>query len=96
MRLDIALEPSYDPNLHPSTFLVPEGYVGWLLLDYYVKDAEPSPIQGTNQVFKFPGTGALTTSSPGPPKEERMTSTSIIPPTVLFAKYRETIAVARR
>jgi Family of unknown function (DUF6843)/Carboxypeptidase regulatory-like domain len=65
-RLDIALEPSHDPNLHPSKFLVPQGYVGWLLLDYGVKEAKPAPSENGYKVFKFPVSGALSTSSPGP------------------------------
>jgi len=66
LHLDIALEPSHDPNLHPSKFLVPDRYVGWLLLEYNVKDAEPVRIEAGVEVFKFPPTGTLTTSSPGP------------------------------
>lgn len=66
MRLDMSLEPLHDPNLHPSKLLVPDGYVGWLLLDYNVEDAEPVPIEAGAEVFKFPPTGTLSTSSPGP------------------------------
>jgi len=66
MRLDIQLEPSHDPNLHPSKFLVPEGFTGWLLLDYGVKGVEPVPREDGVQIFKFPASGALSTSSAGP------------------------------
>jgi hypothetical protein len=66
MRLDILLEPSHDPNLHPSKFLVPDGYAGWLLLEYNIKDAEPTPIEAGVKVFKFPPNGALNTSASGP------------------------------
>lgn len=66
LRWDISLEPSHDPNLHPSKFLVPQGYIGWVLLDYTVKDASPVPVEAGTQVFKFPSSGALSTSSPGP------------------------------
>lgn len=66
LHLDIALEPSHDPDLHPSKFLVPDGYVGWLLLEYNVKDAGPVPIEAGAEVFKFPPSGTLNTSSPGP------------------------------
>jgi Carboxypeptidase regulatory-like domain len=65
-RLDVRMEPSADPNLHPSRFLVPLGYAGWLLLDYGVKDARPVPVEDGVQVFKFPATGVLSTSSGGP------------------------------
>jgi len=66
MALDIRLEPTHDTNLHPSKFLVPDGYVGWVLLEYNVKDAEPVPMDGVAKVFKFPSSGALNTSSTGP------------------------------
>jgi hypothetical protein len=66
MHLDIQLEPSHDPNLHPSKFLVPEGFAGWLLLEYNVKDVEPVPAEDGVQIFKFPASGALSTSSVGP------------------------------
>jgi len=66
MRLDIALEPSHDPNLHPSKFLIPDGYVGWVLVDFNAKDAPPSPTEDGLQVFKFSRSGTLSTSSCGP------------------------------
>jgi hypothetical protein len=65
-RLDIPLEPSHDPSLHPSKFLIPSAYVGWLLLEYKVKDAQPVPIENSIRIFKFPANGALSTSSSGP------------------------------
>jgi len=66
MQLDISLEPSHDPNLHPSKFLIPDGYIGWLLLEYNTKDAQQAPTEGGFKVFKFPASGTLKTSSPGP------------------------------
>jgi hypothetical protein len=66
VRLDIALEPAKDPNLHPSRFLVPSGFVGWLLLNYNVKNAQPVPTENDVKVFRFPADGALETSSTGP------------------------------
>ena len=66
LRLDISLQPSNDPNLHPSRFLVPEGYSGWLLLEYKVKDAQPVLTEEGAKTFKFPGSGTLSTSSTGP------------------------------
>lgn len=66
MHLDIFLEPSYDPNLHASRFLIPDGYVGWLQLEYGVKDAKPVAVEDDVKVFKFPKSGTLETSSSGP------------------------------
>jgi hypothetical protein len=68
MHLDVSLQPSRDPNLHPSRFLVPERYVGWLLLEYNVKDTQPISVENGTKVFKFPANGALYTSSSGPDK----------------------------
>ena len=65
-RLDIALEPSHDRNLHGSRFLVPAGYIGWLLLEYHVPSAEAVPMKSGEPTFKFPPSGKLNTSSEGP------------------------------
>lgn len=66
MRLDILLEPLHDSTLRPSKFLVPEGYIGWLSLEYSVKDAPPAQVEKDVQAFKFPRSGQLSTSSSGP------------------------------
>jgi uncharacterized protein DUF6843 len=66
LHLDISLEPSHDPNLSQSKFLVPDGYVGWLLLEYNAEGADPVPTEAGVKVFKFPSIGKLNTSSPGP------------------------------
>lgn len=66
LELDIALELSHYPNLHPSKFLVPRGFVGWLFLDYNVKNAQPAPTDGGFKVFRFPDTGALQIATSGP------------------------------
>lgn len=66
MQLDVLLEPSHDSSLLPSRFLVPEGYVGWLLLEYNIKSAEPAPMVGVSSTFQFPPNGVLNTSSQGP------------------------------
>jgi hypothetical protein len=65
-HLDILLEPSHESRLHPSKFLVPEGYVGWLLLEYDLKGAKPVQIEGDTKIFKFAANGTLDTSSSGP------------------------------
>lgn len=53
MDLDILMEPTHDPSLHPSRFLVPEGYVGWLQLEYGLKDAPSPPTEDGVKVFSF-------------------------------------------
>jgi Carboxypeptidase regulatory-like domain len=66
MHLDIPLEPAHDPRFHPCKFLVPDGYVGWVQLEHDIKDAQPIPLENGVRVFKFPESGVLSTSSPGP------------------------------
>jgi hypothetical protein len=66
MTLDIPLVRAHDHAARPSMFLVPEGYIGWLRLEYNVKNAPPVPIENGERVFKFPKVGLLDTSSPGP------------------------------
>ena len=63
LTLDIALEESRDPTLAISEFLIPDGFVGWLRLEYNVKDASPATIEGNQNIFKFPPNGILATSS---------------------------------
>src|ERR1035438_392458 len=57
---------AHDSSLHRSRFLVPEGYVGWVLVEYDVKDSPSVSIENEEMVFKLPETGLLNTSSPGP------------------------------
>ena len=66
MHLDVLLEPAHDPKLHPSKFLIPDGYIGWLQLEYGVKEGPPVPIEDGIKVFKFPTSGILMTESAGP------------------------------
>ena len=66
MHLNISLEPMQASNLHPSKFLIPKGYIGWIQLEYDVKDAQPVPVEDGEQVFEFGRSGTLRTSSSGP------------------------------
>jgi hypothetical protein len=66
MRLDIPMARAHDNSVHPSKFMIPEGYIGWLRLEYNVKDAPSTPVENEVKVFKFPKAGLLNTSSPGP------------------------------
>jgi len=65
-HLDIVMHPNHDPNLHRSKFLVPDGYIGWLLLEFKVDGAPPVPTENSSSVFKFGSSGELETSSDGP------------------------------
>jgi hypothetical protein len=47
----------------PYRFLIPEGYVGWVRVDFDVASAPALPIEDGYYVFKFPTSGRLQTSS---------------------------------
>jgi hypothetical protein len=47
----------------PYRFLIPEGYVGWVRVDFDVVGASELPIEDGYYVFKFPKSGRLQTSS---------------------------------
>ncbi len=44
-------------------FLIPEGYVGWIRVDFEVPGTPPLPVEGDFYVLKFSDTGRLQTSS---------------------------------
>jgi hypothetical protein len=48
---------------HPCRYLIPEGYVGWVRVDYQIKGAPELPIEDGYRVYKFPNSGRLQTSS---------------------------------
>ena len=47
-----------------SRFLIPDGYVGWVHVEFDVPDAEPVSSEQGQYVFKIPADGKLSTSSP--------------------------------
>lgn len=66
MELDVSLRPTDDATLRRSRFLIPEGFIGWIRLDHDISGASPVPLQENTQLYKFPASGTLETSSPGP------------------------------
>ncbi len=48
---------------HSSRFLIPDGYVGWVRVEFQVSGAPPLPAEGGEYLFKFPPSGLLRTSS---------------------------------
>ena len=52
-----------DERLHPYMYLIPRGYVGWIRIDFNVKDAPPLPVAGNYYVVKIPATGHFQTST---------------------------------
>ena len=46
-----------------SRFLIPEGYTGWVRIEFEVQGAPPLPMEGGQYVLKIPSDGLLRTSS---------------------------------
>jgi hypothetical protein len=44
---------------HPSRYLIPEGYAGWVRINFRVKDAPLIPIEDGRYLFKFPSSVGL-------------------------------------
>jgi hypothetical protein len=65
-QLEIDLEPAPDASKKASRFLVPAGYVGWLLLEFNVKNAPVVQEESGVNIFTFPSSGRLRTASSGP------------------------------
>jgi hypothetical protein len=47
----------------PVKYLIPQVYVGWIRIEYRVKNAPPLPQEGMYMIVKVPATGILKTSS---------------------------------
>jgi hypothetical protein len=47
-------------------YLIPQGYTGWVFLEYEVKGAPPLGSESGFKLFRIPRNGRLQTSSPGP------------------------------
>jgi hypothetical protein len=54
-----------DKHRTPSRYLIPDGYVGWVRINYNIQDAPAIPIKDGYYLFKFPQTGLINTSSEG-------------------------------
>jgi hypothetical protein len=52
-----------DTSRRPERHLIPEGYVGWLRIDFGIKDAPPIPVEDGYHLFKFSSSGRLQTST---------------------------------
>ncbi len=48
---------------HSSRFLIPEGYTGWIQVEFEVQGAPPLPMEDGGYVLKIPADGILRTSS---------------------------------
>ncbi len=66
IHLDIQLKPVHDRSLPVSRFLIPEGYVGWLRVEYDVECFPPIPVGDGVRILRFARANVLETSSPMP------------------------------
>jgi hypothetical protein len=66
IHLDIQLKPVHDPSLPVSKFLIPEGYVGWLRVEYDVECHPPIPVADGVRILRFAAGDLLETSSSMP------------------------------
>jgi len=53
----------------PDRWLIPDGYVGWLVVQYKNPACAPLPTSGGYNVLRIPPNGRLCTSSPQPDGE---------------------------
>ena len=66
IHLDIQLKPVHDRSLPVSKFLIPEGYVGWLRVEYDVECFPPIPVEDGVRILRFAGANVLETASSMP------------------------------
>lgn len=52
-----------EPHATPATYLFPEGYVGWVRVDFNIEGAPELPIENGRQIYQFTPSGHLRTSS---------------------------------
>ena len=50
-------------KLLPTRYLLPEGYIGWVRIEYNIDRALPLPIEDAHCVLRIPEIGILATSS---------------------------------
>lgn len=55
---------AHSSNGRSSRFLIPDGYVGWVRVEFGVSNAPPLPLVAGDYVFRIPVSGLLMTSTP--------------------------------
>jgi hypothetical protein len=64
LSMAAAISMSAPIACHPTKFLVPEGYVGWVSVRYGEKDAPALEVSSGTRICRIPDVGLLRTSSP--------------------------------
>lgn len=54
---------AWNSTRHSSRFLIPQGYTGWIRVEFEAQGASPLPMQHGEFVLKIPADGVLRTSS---------------------------------
>jgi len=67
----VGLLASCDRRSRVELWIIPNGYRGWLRLDYEVAGAPPLPIEGGRYVVRMPRSGRLRTSTANKPSIDR-------------------------
>ena len=62
----------------PSRYLIPDGYVGWVRINFNVKDALPVSFEDGHYLFKFPARRACLRPHPILSMEYRVVTTTFI------------------
>jgi hypothetical protein len=52
-----------EPHATPGTYLIPDGYIGWVRVDYNLQSAPSLPIENGRQLYRFPPSGRLQTAT---------------------------------
>ncbi len=55
-------------NRAASRFMIPDGYVGWVKVEFGVSGAPPLPMENGHYIVRLPGSGVLKTSTPEQPR----------------------------
>lgn len=61
----IATAACQDKQRRPNRYLIPDGYVGWVRINYKIEEAPVLQIEDGYYLFSFPETGIINTSSEG-------------------------------
>src|SRR6185436_15204484 len=59
----VLMVTSCEKQRRPSRYLIPEGYVGWVQINFGVENAPEIPIEDGHFLFIFPSAGLIETSS---------------------------------
>ncbi len=63
-KINVVSTNARNPNPRSFRFLIPEGYSGWVRVEFEIPDAPLLPVEGGQTVLEIPPSGTLRTSSP--------------------------------